>query len=69
MRQFLRAAELAEQTGQADLARVARVNIAAWLHELPPVPRAFAQTDQPRAAAFLPDGRSVTAGRAGELCV
>ena len=36
---FLRAAELAERTGQADLARVARVNIAAWPRDLPPTPR------------------------------
>ena len=66
---FLRTAELAERTGQADLARVARVNLAAWPRGLPPVPRAFAHTEQPRQAAFLPDGRLVTAGRNTELYV
>ncbi|QJW96606.1 WD40 repeat domain-containing serine/threonine protein kinase [Frigoriglobus tundricola] len=67
--QFLRTAELAEETGQADLARVARVNLAAWPHELPPAPRAFPHADQPRAVAFLPDGRLVAAGRSGDLCL
>jgi len=68
LRQFLRAAELAEQTGGTELARVARINVAAWPRELPPIPRAFAHKEQPRAAAFHPDGkRFVTAGRDAEL--
>jgi len=67
--QFLRTAELAEETEQADLARVARVNLAAWPRELPPVPRVFLHTDQPRAVVFLPDGRLVAAGRGGDLCL
>jgi WD40 repeat protein len=65
---FLRAAEIAEETGQTELARVARINLAAWPRDLPPAPRPFAHKQQPRLAAFHPDGkRFVTAGRGGEL--
>jgi WD40 repeat protein len=65
---FGRAAELAERTGEHDLARVARVNLAAWPRELPPAAHPLAHTRQPRLAAFHPDGRRlVTAGAGGEL--
>jgi serine/threonine protein kinase/WD40 repeat protein len=66
---FLSAAEIAEQTGQADLARVARVNLAAWPRELPPARSlSLAHKEQPRLAVFHPDGEHVlTVGRAGEL--
>ncbi|MBN9119526.1 MAG: protein kinase [Planctomycetes bacterium] len=64
--QFLRTVELAERTGQADLARVARVNLAAWPRDLPPPPRTLAHKFQPRLAVFHPDGRHLaTAGRGG----
>jgi serine/threonine protein kinase/WD40 repeat protein len=65
---FLRAAATAEVAGDADLARVARVNIAAWPRELPPTPRALPHKEQPRLATFHPDGKHlVAAGRAGEI--
>ena len=65
---FLRAAATAEAAGDADLARVARVNLAAWPRDLPPTPRPLPHKEQPRFAAFHPDGKHiVTAGRDGEL--
>ncbi|AWM39479.1 Serine/threonine-protein kinase PknB [Gemmata obscuriglobus] len=65
---FVRAVELAEATGDAALARVARVNLAAWGRELPKPPRRFRHTEQPRLAAFHPDGKHmVSAGRGREL--
>jgi serine/threonine protein kinase/WD40 repeat protein len=68
LRLFVSAVEHAEATGEAELARVARMNIAAWPRELPPRRRAFVHTSQPRLAAFLPDGRHmVTAGRGSEM--
>lgn len=61
---FVRTVELAEATGAHDLARVARVNIASWPRELPRTTQAFPHAQQPRLAAFLPDGQHmVTAGR------
>jgi serine/threonine protein kinase/WD40 repeat protein len=67
-RLFVRAVELAEQTGEADLARAARVHLAAWPRELPPTRgAAYRHQEQPRLAAFHPDGRHmVTVGRDGE---
>jgi serine/threonine protein kinase/WD40 repeat protein len=69
LRRFLRAVELAESEpvrqlpGAADLARVARVNLAAWPAELPPPRTPFAHPRQPRMAAFTPDSdRMVTVG-------
>jgi WD40 repeat protein len=65
---FIRTVELAEETGAVDLARVARINLAAWPRELPPAPRAFPHSKQPRLAAFHPDGKHmVTAGRGSEV--
>ena len=56
--------ELAETTGETDLARVARLNLAAWPRELPRQRVAFPHAQQPRLAAFHPDGtHMVTAGR------
>jgi eukaryotic-like serine/threonine-protein kinase len=67
LRQFVRVVDLAEQTGAADLARVARMNLAAWPRELSPQHRAFLHREQPRLAAFHPDGKQmVTVGRNGE---
>jgi serine/threonine protein kinase/WD40 repeat protein len=64
LERFVRSVELAESTGASELARVARVNIAAWPRELPGARRAFSHAQQPRLAAFHPDGRHmVTAGR------
>jgi len=64
LERFVRSVELAESTGASELARVARVNIAAWPRELPRAHRAFPHAQQPRLAAFHPDGRHmVTAGR------
>jgi len=73
---FVRVVELAEANAAAEepgdskkakdadreLARVARLNIAAWQRELPPVPRTFTHPNHVMAAEFLPDGkRFVTA--------
>jgi serine/threonine protein kinase/WD40 repeat protein len=65
---FVSAVESAEETGDADLARVARVNLAAWPRELAPPPAlALAHHRQPRLAAFHPDGTHlVSVGRGGE---
>jgi WD40 repeat protein len=61
---FVHAVELAEATGGTDLARVARLNLAAWPRELPRQRVAFPHAQQPRLAAFHPDGtHMVTAGR------
>jgi serine/threonine protein kinase/WD40 repeat protein len=68
LEQFLRGVQLAEQNGETDLARAARINLAAWPRDLSPAPRALAHKEQPRHVAFHPDGkRLVTAGRNGEL--
>ena len=68
LEQFLAAAELAEAAGLTDLARVARINLAAWPSDLPPTPRPLAHREQPRLAAFLPGGKElVTVGRGGEV--
>ncbi len=68
LRSFVRAVELAEKTGADDLARVARINLAAWPRELPPPRQPFPHTDQPRLAAFHPNGKQiVTAGRGSEV--
>ena len=65
---FVRAVELAELTGEADLARAARINLAAWPRELPPPHKSFAHTAQPRAVAFHPDGvRMATVGNRSEI--
>jgi serine/threonine protein kinase/WD40 repeat protein len=65
---FVRAAELAERTGERGLAHAARINLAAWVRDLPPVPRPLPHARQPRFAAFHPDGkRLVTAGHGGEV--
>ena len=65
---FVRAVELAEATGATELARVARANLAAWPRELPPARKAFAHAQQPRLAAFHPDGKHMaTAGRASAV--
>ncbi|MDB5311027.1 MAG: pknB 39 [Gemmataceae bacterium] len=62
--QFVRALELAEANGDADLARVIRTNLAAWAAELPPPRRAFPHKAEPRLGVFTPDGKQlVTAGR------
>jgi serine/threonine protein kinase/WD40 repeat protein len=72
---FLRVVELAEANAAADetpdtarakefdreLARVARLNLAAWYREQPPKPRAFVHDLQPRAVAFLPNGKHMIA--------
>jgi WD40 repeat protein len=64
LERFVRAVELAEETGAGDLARVARANIAAWPRELTRGRREFPHSHQPRLTAFHPDGRHmVTAGR------
>ncbi|MDY3561143.1 protein kinase [Gemmata sp. JC673] len=65
---FVRAVDLAEATGDAALARVARVNLAAWGRERPKPPRRFRHTEQPRLVAFHPDGKHmVSAGRGREV--
>jgi serine/threonine protein kinase/WD40 repeat protein len=65
---FALAVELAEQSGQTDLARVARVNLAAWLREFPPTPVPLPHAQQPRHVAFVPGGTHlVAAGHKGEL--
>ena len=65
---FIRTVELAETTNAHDLARVARVNIAAWPRELPNARRAFPHAQQPRLAAFHPDGKHmVTVGRGSTI--
>src|SRR5262249_12833105 len=65
---FLRTVELAEKNGLTDLARAARINIAAWPRTLPPKPRPIAHKQQPRLTAFHPAGKpSGPAGRGGEL--
>ncbi len=65
---FVKTIELAEATGAPDLARVARMNLAAWPRELPPALRALPHSSQPRLAAFMPNGRHmVTAGRGAYL--
>ena len=65
---FIRTVELAESTKAHDLARVARVNIAAWPRELPNARRAFPHAQQPRLAAFHPDGNHmVTVGRGSAI--
>jgi serine/threonine protein kinase/WD40 repeat protein len=64
LEQFVRTVELAEATGAGELARVARANLAAWPRELPRPRKPFPHAQQPRLAAFLPDGtHMVTAGR------
>jgi serine/threonine protein kinase/WD40 repeat protein len=68
LQSFVRAIELAESTKDPELARVARINLAAWPRELPPPGRAYPHTKQPRLAAFHPDGKHmVTAGVGNEL--
>ena len=65
---FARAVELAERSGQADLARAARVSLAAWPRELPPPAVPLPHAQQPRHVAYLPDGAHlVAAGARGEL--
>jgi WD40 repeat protein/predicted Ser/Thr protein kinase len=67
---FVRVVELAEANAVAEepsapaaraldreLARVARLNLAAWSRELPPETRAVKNGTQPWAAAFFPDGK------------
>ena len=64
---FIRTVELAEATGSVDLARVARMNLAAWPRELPPAPPRF-PTRSNRASRPPPDGKHmVTAGRGSEV--
>ncbi|HEY1186388.1 MAG TPA: serine/threonine-protein kinase, partial [Gemmata sp.] len=66
--QFVNAVELADATGDARLARAARINLGAWALALPKPPRRFKHTEQPRLVAFHPDGKHmVSAGRGREL--
>ncbi|VTR90971.1 wd40 repeat-containing protein : WD40 repeat-containing protein OS=Singulisphaera acidiphila (strain ATCC BAA-1392 / DSM 18658 / VKM B-2454 / MOB10) GN=Sinac_3618 PE=4 SV=1: Pkinase: WD40: WD40: WD40 [Gemmata massiliana] len=65
---FVRAAELAVELGDENLERVVRINLAAWERDLPLPRHRFQHTEQPRLAAFHPDGKHlVTAGRSREL--
>ncbi|MCE9563593.1 MAG: protein kinase [Planctomycetes bacterium] len=68
---FVQVVELAEANAAAEepgdskkakeadreLARVARLNIAAWQRELPPLSRAFPHPSHVMGAEFLPDGK------------
>jgi len=79
---FVRVVELAEANATAreseetnqqketdlELARVARLNLAAWQRVLPPTPRAFLHPHPPLLSVFLPNGKQfVTAGRDSQL--
>jgi serine/threonine protein kinase/WD40 repeat protein len=65
---FIRAVELAEATGDMDLARVARANLAAWPRVLPSDRTVFVHPYQPRDIAFFPDTRrAVVASRGANL--
>ncbi len=65
---LLRALDLAEASGGADLARVTRVHLAAWPVRLSPRVRTFPLGRPARAVAFTPDGtRLVAAGADGTL--
>ncbi len=65
---FVRTVELAEAIGAADVAHVARVNLAAWPRELPNNRKLFIHTYQPRDIAFFPDGhRAVVASRGANV--
>jgi serine/threonine protein kinase/WD40 repeat protein len=65
---FLRVVELAESVETTDLARVARIQLAAWPAELPAYRREVELQYQPRRIAFFPDGRTaVLAGRGASL--
>jgi eukaryotic-like serine/threonine-protein kinase len=67
---FALAADLAEQGGQTEVARAARVNLSAWPRELPPVPVPLPHAHQPRHVAFHPDGKHLVAvGRKGEVAL
>jgi WD40 repeat protein len=65
---FVRTVELAEAIGATDLARVARVNLVAWLKELPSARKSLVYSSQPRDLVLYPDGRrAVVAARGGNL--
>ncbi|MCI0701441.1 MAG: serine/threonine-protein kinase [Planctomycetia bacterium] len=64
MERFLNALELAEDNDDKPLARLLRVNLAAWSAILPPTRRVFTHQTQPRRALFTPDGKfMITCGR------
>ena len=65
---FVQAAELAVELGDENLERVVRINLAAWARDLPLPAQRLKHTEQPRLAAYHPDGKHiVTAGRGREL--
>jgi serine/threonine protein kinase/WD40 repeat protein len=65
---FVRTVELAEAVGEIDVARVARINLAAWPKELPTSRKFISQSYQPRDIAFFPDGRrGVISSRGGNM--
>jgi serine/threonine protein kinase/WD40 repeat protein len=62
---FVRTVELAEAVGAADLARVARINLAAWPRVLPAVRKSITNAFQTRDVAFFPDSRRAAASTTG----
>src|SRR5262249_51346636 len=68
MEHLQRARDLAEATGHADLARVARVQLAAWPRKLSTTLFSITPGTRPRAIAFTADGSClVSAGNDGRL--